>query len=256
LCLNVAERKGRVVVADVDLAGAEETASQVANAGGEAAVIRCDVTRPEDVEAAARLADERFGGFDLMVNNAGVAVSGPVGDVPIEDWHWIVNVNLLGVVHGCHVAARRFRSERSGAVLNVASAAGLISTVDLGPYNATKAAVVALSETMHQELAPFGVSVTVLCPTFFQTRIVQNARSHGDPAGTDVVTRLMERSRLQAKDVARLAIDGCARGELFVVPMSDGRWMWRAKRLAPSFFYRALSPRVSSFLKQKLGATS
>src|SRR5687768_2401515 len=83
--------------------------------------------------------------------HAGVAVAGPVGSVPIEDWEWIIRVNLLGVVHGCHLLAPRFKSLGRGYILNVASAAGLISTREMAPYNCTKAAVVALSETLMQE---------------------------------------------------------------------------------------------------------
>jgi short-subunit dehydrogenase len=163
-----------------------------------------------------------------------------------------VSINLWGVIHGCHVFAPKFRDRGRGAIINVASAAGLLSTPEMGPYNVTKAAVVALSETMHVELAPKGVSVTVLCPTFFRTNIANSARGHaGDiEKRKAVIHKLMDRSKLQANDVARAALDGADRGELYVVPMQDGQWMWRLQRLSPERFYRTVLPRFMHLLQK------
>src|SRR5678809_318336 len=88
------------------------------------------------------------GGVDLVINNAGVAVAGRMGEVSLDDWRWIFGINLWGVIHGCHVFVPRLRRQKSGHIINVASAAGLLSPPMMGPYNVTKAAVVALSETL------------------------------------------------------------------------------------------------------------
>ena len=164
LAVALASRGARVLAADLDLEGARETAEQVTRAGGEGHAAEADVTQAADVERLAREMDARFGGVDFVANNAGVAVAGPVGVVPLEDWRWAVGVNLWGVVHGCHVFVPRMRAQGAGHILNVASAAGLLSPPGLAPYNVTKAAVVSLSETLAGELYGSGVGVSVLCP--------------------------------------------------------------------------------------------
>lgn len=237
--VEAARRGGRVLCSDVDEAAAQQTATQI---GPTAHARACDVARIEDVEALAAEAERLWGGADLVINNAGVAVGGAVGEIPIDDWRWIVGVNFWGVVHGCHVFAPRLRKQGRGHILNVASAAGLLAPPRMAPYNATKAAVVSLSETLHAELAGSGVGVTVLCPTFFPTNIAKRAR------GTDqhlaaMVEKLMARSKLSADDVARFALDCAARDELYALPHADGRWFWRLKRALPGA-YATIVPRV------------
>ena len=138
-------------------------------------------------EALAAEADRAFGGTDLVVNNAGVAVGGPVGAVPLDDWKWIFGVNLWGVIYGCHVFVPRFKAQGHGHVINVASAAGLLSAPEMGPYNVTKAGVVALSETLAAELSGTGVGVTVLCPTFFRTNILASSPRPHEPQGANAI---------------------------------------------------------------------
>jgi short-subunit dehydrogenase len=201
------------------------------------------------VSELSRAARQWLGHTDLLVNNAGVAVAGPVEEVSLEDWRWIMDINLWGVIYGCRAFVPEMKQRARGYVVNVASAAGLISLPEMAPYNVTKAAVVALSETMHAELRPAGVHVSVLCPTFFKTNIHTNGRGVIDDRRRAVIGKLMERSRLQAPDVAKLALDAVARNHLYAVPMSDGRAMWRLKRLAPAGFSRLLG---SATLRRRL----
>ena len=233
-CKELARRGARIVASDINLEAVQETVAGLGAVDAEATA--CDVTKLEQVEQLASLATQRFGGVDLVINNAGVAVGGRVGDIPIDSWQWIVGINLMGVVHGAHVFAPLLRQQRSGHILNVASTAGLIASPSMGPYNATKSAVVALSETLYGELLPDGVGVSVLCPTFFQTNIATSARMHADPAMQDVVQQLMARAKIQADDVARMALDAAGRGDLYILPHADGRWLWRVKRLFPAGF--------------------
>jgi len=243
-CLELARhRHARIICADIDEAAAQRTADEIG-----ATAARCDVARIEEVEALAATADRVLGGVDLVINNAGVAVGGLIGEVPLDDWRWIMGVNLWGVIHGCHVFAPRLRAQGQGHILNVASAAGLLAPPALGPYNVTKAAVVALSETLWAELKEAGVGVTVLCPTFFQTNINASARAIDDRARARV-EKMMARSRIQADDVARLALDAAGRDELYALPHADGRWMWRLKRWAPNGF-ALLSAKVVSRLSR------
>ena len=232
-CRRLAARRARIIACDVDEAGLAETLAELR--GADAHAMRCDVTRADDVAAVAAEADRRFGATDLLINNAGVAVAGRVGEVSLDDWQWIVGVNLWGVVHGCHEFVPRMRRQKSGYILNVASAAGLLSPPRMAPYNATKAAVIALSETLRAELFNDGIGVSVLCPTFFPTSIGKNARV-ADDAMRALVEKAMARSKHTSDEVAELALAQTEAGQLYVVPMRDGRWLWRMKRLAPERF--------------------
>jgi NAD(P)-dependent dehydrogenase (short-subunit alcohol dehydrogenase family) len=239
-CVEIARRGGRIVASDLNVEAARATAASL---GSEAHAVACDVTKLEDVERLAAEVDRLFGGVDLVVNNAGVAVGGDVGAVPIADWRWIVDVNLWGPVYGCHVFVPRLRRHGRGHVLNVASAAGLLAAPGMAPYNVTKSAVVALSETLYGELAGTGVGVSVLCPTFFQTNIATTARQTGAEDRIDLVNTLMAAAKIQADGVARAALDAVERGQLYVLPHTDGRWLWKLKRLSPRTFH-TLTPKL------------
>ncbi len=248
LCVALAARHARILVADVDEAGARETIARLH--GVEAHFVSCDVSKPEAVERLADEAFTRFGGVDLLVNNAGVAVSGKVGEVPLADWQWIMGINLWGVIYGCHYFLPRMRQSGHGHILNVASAAGLLSAPNMGPYNVTKSAVVSLSETMYGDLSGEPVGVSVLCPTFFKTNIGKNSRNRDTSMGP-VVEAMLEGGRIQADGVAQLALEGCDRGDLYITPHADGRAFWRVKRAAPHIFHE-LAPKVMAWQLARL----
>ena len=235
LALELARRGHDVVGCDLEEARLEALAPELEALGSRLVGLRVDVTVPEGVEGLRDAAMHAGGRLDVWVNNAGVAVAGEVGDVPLADWRWLLEVNLMGVVHGCHVAVPVMRRQGSGRILNVASAAGLVSTPGMAAYNASKAAVVALTETLAGELAGTGVGATVLCPTFFPTNLLDTARS-ADERHRRTAHKLMQRSTWTAADVARVALTDLEAGRLYSVPMADGRWLWRLKRAAPDRF--------------------
>ena len=255
-CLELARRGAHLLIADIDAAGAAETVKLVEQAGGKATSTTCDVAKLDQVERLAALADDKLGGCDVVINNAGVAVGGAVGDVPIADWEWIMGINLWGVIYGCHVFAPRFKLQRHGHIMNVASAAGLLSAGEMGPYNVTKAGVVALSETLASELRTHGVGVTVLCPTFFRTNIGKSSRTHNNDGARAMVEKLMDRAKIQADGVARIAIETAERDELYAVPHADGQWMWRLKRLVPESYYRTIVPKLMGAMRKRTSTTA
>jgi len=246
LAVQLARRRGRILVTDIDLAAAEETVRLVEAAGGEAAAMVCDVTEVDAVEAAAAEVERRWGGADILVNNAGVAAGGLVGEQSLDDWRWIVGINLWGVIHGCHVFAPRFRKRGSGYILNVASAAGFVSLPEMASYNVTKAGVIALSETLWGELSGCGVQVSVACPSFFKTEIMNAFRS---PSGRQRVmaANLFRRSHSTADDVAAAALAGLESGAFYVVPHSEGKLAWRLKRFNPALYLAGLRGLLYSF---------
>lgn len=246
LALEVARRGGEALLADVDEERLAETVFHVEKAGGRSWPFACDVRELRQVEAMAAEAERRMGGVDLLANNAGVAGGGDMGELPLEDWRWVMDVNLWGVIHGCHVFVPRMRDQRRGFLLNVASIAGLVSPPGTMPYNVSKAAVVSLSESLHAEEYKNGIGVTVLCPSFFQSSIVKSGRGK-DELGKQRMEEAMRRSKVQAPDVARAALDALDRGELYCLPMGDARFFWRLKRAVPGRF-----PEVARFVVDKV----
>jgi NAD(P)-dependent dehydrogenase (short-subunit alcohol dehydrogenase family) len=237
LALELGARGGTLVLSDVDVAAVEETARLAKQRGAAGATaLRCDVTKLADVEALAAACD---GPVDLVVNNAGVSSGGLIGELPIADWRWTIEVDLFGVVHGCHVFVPRLRQQGHGHVLNVASSAGLLNAPRMAAYNVAKAGVVALSETLAAELRGTAVGVTVLCPTFFETNIVRSGR-FADPETKRLADRLMRRAR-PVEEVVLSALASVDRGDLHALPMADARWLWRLKRAAPGSFHSLIA---------------
>jgi short-subunit dehydrogenase len=232
LALELARRKAHLVLSDIDAAGVDETARLALAAGAASARgMRVDVTKIDDWKVLASAIE---GAVDLVVNNAGVSSAGAVGVLPIEDWRWTLEVDLFGVINGCHIFVPKLRAQGHGHVLNVASAAGFISPPFLGAYNVAKAGVVALSETLRAELTGTKIGVTVVCPTFFKTNIVNSGRI-ADPTLLRRAKNLVDGGK-SAEAVARSAIASVEKGELYAIPMADGRWMWRLKRATPAAF--------------------
>ncbi len=234
VALALGARGCKVLVSDVDDTSLAETIDLLKGRGATALGARCDVRDPKAVEAIVLQAKKEWGALDVIVNNAGVAVVGAVGEVSLEDWKFEIDINLYGVLYGCHYAVPIMREQRRGYILNVASAAGLLAPPEMGPYNVTKAAVVALSETLRGELDGTGVHVTALCPTFFRTNIHKAQRS---PEGLKKRSaHLVEGAKWSADEIAAIALRGLERGELYVIPQVDGKVAWGMKRFLGGAF--------------------
>ena len=240
IALRLARPDARLLLADIDRDACEETARLAVARGAVAHAQVVDVADAAQVAALAATADRELGRIDLVVNNAGVAAAGAVGQTALADWQWIVGINLFGVIHGCHAFAPRLAAQGSGAILNTASMAGIACAPMMGAYNVTKAAVIALSETLAAELAGTGVRVTVLCPAFFKTNLLDSARSAA-PELMALARGAFERSTMSADDVAAAALRAVERGKLYCLPMREGRVIWRLKRLMPERFVKIVS---------------
>lgn len=223
--LTFAARGARVVVTDIR----EDRASAVADEIGSAAVaLRCDVTSVEDLHASRELALDRFGRVDVVMNNVGVVVSGPVEKIPLDAWQRIIDINLLGVVRSNIVFLPGLLEQGSGHIVNTSSTSGLLPYgFELLPYTATKYGVVGLSEALWVYLRSRGVGVSCFCPAGVKTKIHQQFTMFGDappPAGPDfpfvpveqcgeLVADAVENDRFLVLSVPEVADDVRRRGE-------------------------------------------
>jgi len=224
----------RLGILDVSAGRLGEVERALRDAGATTHSYAGDVVQEEFVARSVADFAQRAGGLDLMVNNAGVAAAGSVEATPAADWRWITDINLLGVVWGCQAAVPLMRAARSGLVLNVASAAGFAAAPQMSAYNATKAAVVALSETLAAELNGSGVQATVAMPGFFRTQLLEAMRAPAEERA--MAHRIMTGSGRDATEAARTILAAAAAGDLHVVWPREYRLVWRLKRLFPGWF--------------------
>ena len=193
-----------VVVADLDLTAAEAVADEIRSNGGRADAVTVDVADAASVDELAAGVIGRHGRVDVLCNNAGVSTFNLIEDQTLDDWRWVVSVNLWGVIHGVHSFLPILRRQGTPAhIVNTASIAGLLSGVAfIGPYSATKVAVVSISETLVKEFAIAGlpIGVSVLCPSSVDTRVMESERSRPPALGVEHRTELAEAVRLGIRD--------------------------------------------------------
>jgi NAD(P)-dependent dehydrogenase (short-subunit alcohol dehydrogenase family) len=252
LAERFAQARWRVCIADLHDVRGNETRDALEKGGAAAAAYRhCDVTRESDLADAASWLTSEWGGVDVVINNAGVAQAGGIDQVSLEDWMWIVDVNLLGVVRGCKVFTPLFKRQKNGHFVNIASMAGLLDVPMMSSYNATKAAVVSLSETLQNELARDGIHVTLVCPSFFKTNLDESMRTP-DPHLHATMKRLLEKSVITAADVAEDVFAAVEKKEFYVLPHRDGQVAWLMKRLLPRTVYgRVIQRQTRGMLKKR-----
>jgi NAD(P)-dependent dehydrogenase (short-subunit alcohol dehydrogenase family) len=253
----------RVLITDVNAAAGELARLEFAERLREknsptdrVAFLPLDVRDEAAWVAAREWCRREWSGLDVLVNNAGVAHGGPIVATPMADWDWIIDINLKGVVRGVHTFLPLFAEQGGGHVVNIASLAGLVNAPNMAPYNATKAAVISLSETMRHELAQVGVRTTVVCPSFFATNLADTMRAT-DPSFEVIARQMISGAvpgpKLTAQDVARKVLRAVDRQRFWCLPHVEGRLLWGMKRYAPPLFHGGL--RVATKLMDRLAAS-
>ncbi len=177
--LRMARQGASVACVDINGEAAEVTASEC---GGDSQAWVCDVSDRDAVSALAGEVEDSWGEVEIIVNNAGVGVGGPFLSASLDDWDWLMGINLGGVAYGCHAFGGRMVARGHGHVVNIASAAAYIMSRDLAAYCASKAAVVALSRCLRADWAGAGVGVSAICPGVINTPIPANTRMVGSMA--------------------------------------------------------------------------
>jgi NAD(P)-dependent dehydrogenase (short-subunit alcohol dehydrogenase family) len=237
-----------VAVTDIDRARADAVLAGLLSAGARGFSHKLDITLDSDWAAVQQRVEQEWRGLDVLINNAGVAAAGRCEESSMADWEWIVAVDLMGVVRGCHRFLPLFRRQaeqgRSSYIINIASFAGLAAMPGLSAYGTTKAGVVALSEHLLTETVGTGIGVSVVCPAFVRTGLLEDFRSP-NPAHRELVERWMDKSGVTADGVADQVFTAMSRKQFLVLTHAQTRWAWWLKRLWPDRYYRQMARRFS-----------
>jgi len=221
----------KVMLADIEKPALDAAVAGLSGSGGEIRGIVCDVADPASVDAAAEATFSAFGKVHVLCNNAGVGARGST----LDDWRWVLDVNVLGVVNGVRAFLPHMRAHGEGGhIVNTASMAGMINRFHgFHPYPASKYAIVGLSEGLAIQVKPFGIGVSVLCPGIVRTNILESARNrperYGPPTPVDtanpIYTRFAElvRTGMDPAEVARRVLAAIREDELYVFTHPDAR---------------------------------
>ena len=241
IAVRLAREGWQMALVDLDRQLAEETLRLVEAAGGAGVVETLDVSDADAWNSLVEKLNGQWPQLDLLVNNAGVCGAGDVGEFPLENWRWLLGVNLHGVIYGCHACLPWLKQNPHGAhIINTASIAAFLAGPTMGAYNVAKSGVLALSETMYVELQPQGIGVTVVCPGFFQTNLLETGRFES-PLSRKIAAAYMRKASFTADDVAQAAVSAMQRQQFYVVVGWRARWLWRWKRAMPRTFLRRVS---------------
>lgn len=235
IATELACRGANVAIADVNEERLEETAEKLRSFGVKALAARCDVTSDADVEGFRDTVERELGSVDLLCNNAGVAVMGPPERVLMDDWEWILQINVLGVVRGIRAFVPGMLERGRGHVVNTSSIAGMWAyTWSMAPYITSKFAVFGLTETLARRLLPLGIGVSVLCPGAVRTNLGDTVRISGVPDATLESWRYLrppeESPSVTAEEVGVMVADAvlARRFAIFTSPADDARFRtWR-----------------------------
>jgi len=226
----------RVMIGDVEAEALDKAVAELNAEGGDVVGTVTDVTDPAQMDALAQAVVDRFGAVHVVCLNAGVGGGGLSWEMPLSTWEWVIGVNLWGVIHGLRSFVPLLVKQGEGHVVNTASLAGLVASPFMGPYNASKHAVVAISETLHHELAISApdVHVSVLCPGWVKTNIADSGRNRPahlesdnavDAAAGGVLRGFLENG-MDPNDVALKVLDAIRNDKFWILTHDDEADFW------------------------------
>lgn len=234
LALALAADGWTIGMADNQPKALEEAVGMVVLAGGKPLQYLLDVADKDQYKIVAEQFLFDAEGIDLLFNNAGVGDGSEFEAYSLENYEWMVGINQMGVVYGCWYFIPAMKKQGYGHILNTASAAAIGCAPTMGAYNMTKAAVVAISETLYSELYDHGIQVSCIQPTYFKTNIAQSVR--GGAATQKITQSFINRSGIEANEVANEILIRAGKQELYIILPKAARTMWKLKRLAPTWF--------------------
>ncbi|HEX6591905.1 MAG TPA: SDR family NAD(P)-dependent oxidoreductase [Moraxellaceae bacterium] len=231
---ELAPHQPHLILCDLNAEAVARVAALCEGLGASTETHVVDVSDWDDMQALAAKVEKRHGALDILINNAGVGLGGDFLSTPIEDWQWVLGINLMGVVHGCKLFAPGMVAQRSGHIVNLASAAGYYAAPDMTAYAASKHAVMGLSEALRAEMAEHGIGVSAICPGVINTNIVAAGRMHGATGAAQDKIAALYRKRNYGPELVAKAIVSAIENNRAVTPVSPEAWaMYGAKRFTP-----------------------
>lgn len=233
--LQLAECGALLILSDLNRESLQQTADETRRLGASAVDTHIvDVSDWDDMQAMAGKVRKQHGALDILVNNAGVGMAGDFLSTTIEDWRWVLGINVMGVVHGCKLFAPDMVANGRGHIVNLASAAGYYAAPDMTAYSASKHAVMGLSEALRAEMSEQGVGVSAICPGVINTGIVASSRMRGATEQAQEKLVNFYRKRNYGPELVAEAILGAIQHNRAVVPVSPEAWvLYGAKRFTP-----------------------
>lgn len=236
IALEYAKQGANICIADLHEERGAETVAEVEQAGGQAYFHKLDVRDYEAIVAAREAMIEKWGEINIVVNNAGVASAGVFDDIGLDTWEWMLSINLMGVVKGCKAFTPTFKKQGHGHFVNIASMAGLITPPGMADYNVAKAGVVALSDTLRSELAPYNINTTVVCPSFFQTNLGESLKTTHQNS-SDNFNKLLATSEITANDIAAMIATAVAENTFLLLPHKKAQFAYDIKQKDPEAYH-------------------
>jgi NAD(P)-dependent dehydrogenase (short-subunit alcohol dehydrogenase family) len=237
--LELAADQWNLALTDVNEQRLNDAVTALSQSAGDVVSYNFDVSNYDQFAHAVYDFKGRHGGIDIGINNAGIGCGGYLHEMDINDFRRVIDINLMGVVNGCHLFVPVMKAQSSGHILNVASAAAFVTAPRMSAYNTAKAGVVALSETLRAELYCDNIGVSVLMPTYVRTNIGNDAI--GSAEDNRLAQLFVNESKLTAESVAAATLRKVSENQLYVVMPGDAIVLWRFKRHMPDVFWRFIS---------------
>lgn len=251
ICLYLAHYGAKVVVADWNFESAKEIEEQIASEGGHVKAVHVDVSKREEVKDLIESTVNEYGRIDFLFNNAGVSVNGEFQDIDPEMWKRTIDVNLWGVVYGCHYAYPVMMKQGFGHIVNTASLGGLIPGGLTTSYSASKHAVVGFSLTLRSEAKQYGIKVTALCPGYLRTNIQKTTPNVSPFMNSEKNKKMNEKMKfLTPEDCIDSMMRGIEKNKSIVIAPLRHKVFWWLNRLFPGFMPFMFSKIIKAMKKE------
>ena len=235
IAIFYARKNAKVAIGDINLDALEKAEKELSQYTDSVLTFECNTREINSLIQVRETLEQKWQGVDILVNNAGVAgTHGNIETVDLADWDTVLDINVMGVVRGCKVFASLFKQQSHGAIVNIASMAGMINPPGASAYNASKAAVISISESVKFEMLPYNVSVHAVCPAFFKTNLTSSLKS--SEKAKAFVDREMVRSKITADDIASRIDQQIQRNHFLLLTHKKERRLWQLKRFIPVLY--------------------
>lgn len=234
--IELATRGCDIVIADLNLLGAEQTKKEVRLLGREALVIKLDVACEHSFVDAVDEAIKWKGNVDILINNAGFMVGGSVAETSMKEWHKLNSVNIYGAIHGVKAVQKHMQERGSGHIVNVASLFGFMHVPFVSAYCMTKAAILAFSASLRAELTPFGIGVTCVCPGSVETGLIDNGIWSSSKGGNFIPDMFSQNFKSTPEQIAKATANGISKNKRLVLAGKDAKILGPLLRFFPGLF--------------------